>query len=107
MNVTLIQEADQLAALNARILNAERIALDTEFHAERSYEARLMAVQLVIGDEAFIVDPLRLPELQSLAQALATRGSVGHAWQGDLKIFSGRFDLLPAWAFDTQLAAAF
>jgi ribonuclease D len=107
MNVTIIQEPEQLAALNELILETDRIALDTEFHAERSYAARLMAVQLVIGDDAFIVDPLRLPELQSLAHALATRGIVGHALQGDLKIFSARFDLLPAWAFDTQLAAAF
>jgi ribonuclease D len=107
MNVTVIQEPEQLAALNARILESAGIALDTEFHAERSYAARLMAVQLAIGDEAYIVDPLRLPDLQSLAQALATRGIVGHALQGDLKIFSERFNLLPARAFDTQLAAAF
>jgi ribonuclease D len=107
MNVTIIQEPEQLVALNARILEADRIALDTEFHAERSYAARLMAIQLIVGDEAFIVDPLRLPDLQPLAQTLATRRIVGHALQSDLKIFSERFDLLPASAFDTQLAAAF
>jgi ribonuclease D len=107
MNVTLIQENEQLVALNARLLTADRIALDTEFHAERSYAARLMVVQLAVEDEVFILDPLCLPDVSSFAQTLAARGIVGHALQSDLKIFSERFGILPASAFDTQLAAAF
>ncbi len=83
------------------------MALDTEFHNERSYAARLMVVQLVLGDEVAIVDPLRVRDLAPLAAALATKTVVGHALQSDLKIFADRFDRLPGAAFDTQLAAAF
>jgi ribonuclease D len=107
MNVTLVQKTEQLVALNERLRSADRVALDTEFHAERSYAARLMVVQLVVGDEVFIVDPLQLSDLRPLAQALAGCRIVGHALQSDLKIFSDDFGLLPAAAFDTQLAAAF
>ncbi|MDQ2908959.1 MAG: ribonuclease D [Candidatus Eremiobacteraeota bacterium] len=107
MNVTVIEDAGALAALCERLDGAERVALDTEFHNERSYAARLMVVQLAFADEIALVDPLRIAELQPLAAALAGKTVVGHALQSDLKIFADRFDILPAAAFDTQLAAAF
>lgn len=107
MNVTLVEDQAGLAALCERIAEVDRIALDTEFHNERSYSARLMVVQLVVGDEVAIVDPLSVKNLEPLAAALHDKSVVGHALQSDLKIFADRFDRLPARAFDTQLAAAF
>lgn len=107
MSVSLIEDAPALEALCARIAAVERVALDTEFHNEKSYAARLMVVQLVVGDEVAIVDPLRVADLTPLAVALETKTVVGHALQSDLKIFADRFGRLPAAAFDTQLAAAF
>lgn len=107
MSVSLIEDAPALEALCTRIAAVERVALDTEFHNEKSYAARLMVVQLVVGDEVAIVDPLRVADLTPLAVALETKTVVGHALQSDLKIFADRFGRLPAAAFDTQLAAAF
>ena len=107
MNVVLVEDAESLALLCAQIGTVERVALDTEFHNERSYSARLMVVQLVVGDEVAIVDPLRVKELGPLAEALASKTVVGHALSSDLKIFADRFNRLPQAAFDTQLAAAF
>jgi ribonuclease D len=107
MTTVLIEDPAALAALCERIEGAERVALDTEFHNEKSYAARLMVVQLVVGDEVAIIDPLRIRDLQPLAAALSQRTIVGHALQSDLKIFADRFGVLPAAAFDTQLAAAF
>lgn len=107
MTVTLVEDAAALSALCRRIEDAERIALDTEFHNERSYAARLMVVQLVVGDEVALIDPLQIPDLQPLAAVLAPKIVVGHALQSDLKIFADRFGRLPSAAFDTQLAAAF
>ncbi len=107
MNVTVIEDELALFALCERIASVERVALDTEFHNERSYAARLMVVQLVVGDEVALVDPLRVKALEPLALALTEKTIVGHALQSDLKIFADRFDRLPHRAFDTQLAAAF
>jgi ribonuclease D len=107
VTVSLIDDAAALAALCERVAAVERVALDTEFHNERSYAARLMVVQLMLGDEVALVDPLRIKDLQPLADALRTKTIVGHALQSDLKIFADRFEQLPAAAFDTQLAAAF
>jgi ribonuclease D len=107
LNVTLIEDAVSLAGFCQRLERVERVALDTEFHNERSYAARLMVVQIVAGDEAALVDPLKIPDLHPLAQALTSKTVVGHALQSDLKIFADRFDALPAIAWDTQLAGAF
>jgi len=107
VKVSLVEDPEALAALCARVERAPRVALDTEFHNEKSYAARLMVVQLSFDDETALIDALRLADLSPLARALATRTVVGHALQSDLKIFADRFDLLPAIAFDTQLAAAF
>lgn len=107
MNVEVIEDAAALAAFCDHIATVDRVALDTEFHNEKSYSARLMVVQLVAGERVAIVDPLRVKDLEPLAGALATKTIVGHALQSDLKIFADRFDRLPGAAFDTQLAAAF
>jgi len=107
VSVTLIDDMPGLGDLCERIRGASRVALDTEFHNEKSYRARLMAVQLVIGDEVAIVDPLRVRDLEPLSEALAATTVVGHALQSDLKIFADRFGVVPRAAFDTQLAAAF
>ncbi|MEO6991250.1 MAG: ribonuclease D [Candidatus Baltobacteraceae bacterium] len=107
MNARRIETPEELAELARQVEGAPVVALDTEFHNERSYAARLMVVQLVVGDQVALVDPLRVPDLQPLADALATTTIVGHALQSDLKIFADRFERLPSRAFDTQLAAAF
>lgn len=107
MNVQVIEDTAALAEFCAHIATVDRVALDTEFHNEKSYAARLMVVQLVTGDRVAIIDPLRVRELEPLAEALATKTVVGHALQSDLKILADRFDRLPGAAFDTQLAAAF
>ncbi len=107
MNVQTIADAAQLEALCARVAGAQRVALDTEFHSERSYAPRLMVVQLAFEDGAAIVDPLALPQLGGLIDALSRVTVVGHALASDLKIFADRFGIVPPEVFDTQVAAAF
>jgi len=103
----IVADPPALAALCARVADAARVALDTEFHAERTYSPRLMVVQIAFDDGAAIVDALALPDLRSLALALTHTTVVGHALSADLKIFADRFELVPPRVFDTQVAAAF
>jgi ribonuclease D len=107
VSVVLVADQEALTGVCGAVAGAERVALDTEFHNEKSYAARLMVVQLAVGDDVFVVDALRLRDLRSLAEALAKTTVVGHALQSDLKIFADRYGILPKAAFDTQLAAAF
>ncbi len=105
--VETIVAAGALEQLCERIRRASRVAIDTEFHAERTYSPRLMVVQIAFDDSVAIVDPLAVAELEPLAEALTHTEVVGHALSSDLKIFADRFDLVPSRVFDTQVAAAF
>ena len=107
MSAELVDTEAALETLIARVRAASRVALDTEFHSERTYAPRLMVVQLAFDDGEVIVDPLALPDLLGLAQALGETLVVGHALSSDLKIFAERFGVVPRRVFDTQVAASF
>ncbi|MGA7092580.1 MAG: HRDC domain-containing protein, partial [Candidatus Cybelea sp.] len=103
----LIADSTAFDRLCVRVADADRVGLDTEFHAERTYSPRLMVVQLAFDDGAAIVDALALRDLRPLALALTRTTVVGHALSADLKIFADRYELVPPRVFDTQIAAAF
>ena len=107
MNVDLVADPAALAALCERIAAAPRIALDTEFHTEKHFTPKLMVVQVAFDDAVAIVDPLALPDLRPLAEALTRATVVGHALSSDLRILEDAFGALPRAAYDTQIAAAF
>jgi ribonuclease D len=102
--ITSPRALDQLCE---RIRVSERVGIDTEFHNERTYTARLMVIQLAFNDGCVIVDPLALSDLSPLAEALSHTTVVGHALTSDLKIFADRFQRVPEQVFDCQVAAAF
>lgn len=107
MNIDLVADPASLAALCERIVAAPRIALDTEFHTEKHFTPKLMVVQVAFDDGVAIVDPLALPDLRPLADALSKATVVGHALSSDLRILEDAFGTLPRGAYDTQVAAAF
>jgi ribonuclease D len=106
-NVTLVDTPEALARTCERIAGAPRVALDTEFHTEKSYTPHLMVVQLLFDDGVALVDPLALRDLSPLVGALAGARVVGHALSSDLRILADAFETLPREVFDTQVAAAF
>lgn len=103
----MITTPAQLETLCGRVRRASRLGIDTEFHNERSYTARLMVLQLAFEDGFAVVDALALSDLLPLAKALTETTVVGHALGSDLKIFADRFNLIPQSVFDCQIAAAF
>jgi ribonuclease D len=107
VNVDLVNTPAALAELCERIVAAPRIALDTEFHTEKHFTPKLMVVQVAFDEAVAIVDPLALPDLRPLAEALTQAKVVGHALSSDLRILEDAFGTLPRDAYDTQVAAAF
>jgi ribonuclease D len=105
--VTLADTPEALALTCLRIARSSRVGLDTEFHTEKSYTPHLMVVQLLLDDGVALVDPLALPDLRPLADALAGARVVGHALSSDLRILADAYGELPCEIFDTQVAAAF
>ena len=81
--------------------------LDTEFHRERTYHARLALLQLSWPGGVAVVDPLAV-DVSSLQRVLAGPGTcVMHAASQDLEILARVCGTVPARLFDTQVAAGF
>jgi ribonuclease D len=89
------------------LATADVYGLDTEFHRERTYHARLALLQLVGPDGVAVVDPLAV-DVAPLARVLRGPGRcVMHAASQDLEILSRVCATVPTDLFDTQVAAGF
>lgn len=107
MKFTTVETDSDLRALIGRLSSEPRIALDTEFHRERTYYPRLALVQLAWSDGMAIVDPLSV-DIAPLAELFGPSNLiVFHAAQQDLDVLSHAIGVVPAAMFDTQIAAGF
>jgi ribonuclease D len=94
------------------LLEADRYALDTEFHRERTYWPALALIQLswvdaTAGPQLALVDPLAV-DVQPLCQVLSGPATmVAHAADQDLEILERSCGTVPHRLLDTQLAAGF
>jgi ribonuclease D len=86
---------------------AEAYGLDTEFHRERTYHARLALLQLSWPGGNAVVDPT-VVDVAPLATVLDGEGvCLMHAASQDLEILARVCSTLPRRLFDTQVAAGF
>jgi len=104
----ITKEAD-LNALCDRLLQCTRCGIDLEFVPERTYEPVLCLVQVAIEDSAYLVDPLALPNLSRLWDALNREEMlvILHAGSQDLDLIYSLCGNVPQQVFDTQIAAGF
>ncbi|XUP35622.1 ribonuclease D (plasmid) [Xanthomonas axonopodis pv. vasculorum] len=85
-----------------------RIGLDTEFIRERTYWPQLALVQMAIGEEILLIDPL-IPGMNAALKEWLTATDivkVMHSASEDLVTFKCACGALPRPVFDTQIAAA-
>ena len=102
-----IADDESLADVVTSMSDADRYAVDTEFHRERTYFPRVALVQLAWDDQIALVDPLAV-NLQPLAKVLEGPGiAVMHAAGQDLEVLELACGTFPTTLFDTQLAAGF
>ncbi len=91
----------------SNIAKCDVIAVDTEFHREKSYFARLGLVQIGAGEDVFLIDPLKV-DIAPLRDIFESDIEVVfHAAQQDLEIFNRYLGTVPRVFFDTQIAANF
>ena len=95
------------AELLTELVAVEAYGLDTEFHRERTYHARLALLQLSWPGGVAVVDPT-LVDIAPLRDVLAGPGlCLMHAASQDLEILVRVCGILPSRLFDTQVAAGF
>ena len=85
----------------------EAYALDTEFHRERTYFARLALLQLASAGDIVVVDPLVVDVAPLRALLDSPVPCVMHAASQDLEILERECGCGPRHLVDTQVAAGF
>ena len=102
-----VADADALAEVVASLTEADRYAVDTEFHREKTYWPKVALVQVAWGDRTVLIDPLAV-DLAPLAEVFAGSGlAVMHAASQDIEVFERSVGSVPSRLFDTQIAAGF
>jgi ribonuclease D len=99
------------AHLAERAREEGRLGIDTEFMPEGRYRPLLCLVQVVVGDEIAVLDPLDGPgfDHEPLAEVLADPGVeiVLHAGRQDVALLRRQWRTEVTNLFDTQVAAGF
>ena len=108
MTWTLINNDADLAKVLDAHQNHACVAIDTEFRRRDTFYPQVALLQLCWGEEAFLVDPLGLDNLEPLRQLLTNLNQIKmvHSASEDLEVFTRWLGVLPSPLFDTQRAAA-
>jgi ribonuclease D len=103
----LVASEAALAALLAR-LDADGgapVALDTEADSFHHYFEKVCLVQVGLGAEAFLADPLAGVDLSPLFTRLAARPLLAHGADYDLRLLYRGYGFRTSSLFDTMIAA--
>ncbi len=103
-----IDTDDALCNLVETLIHDNSLAIDTEFHREKTYYPRLALVQVARDSgEVALIDPFRV-ELKLLLPLFESNIEfIFHAFDQDLAILERSVGVIPSRLYDTQIAAAF
>jgi len=102
-----IDKDSELASLRDRLIDHPRVAIDTEFHRERTYFPELALLQIGSPDGVYLIDPLKC-DVGILAPVLDSSVLwIAHAAQQDLEVLHLATGVTPRNLFDTQIASGF
>ena len=103
----LVSDEDGLGQLVRTLAVDPVVAIDTESNSLHAYRERVCLIQFSTGTADYILDPIRLPDLNSLAPFFANpdQEKVFHAAENDLLCLRRDYDFEFANIFDTMSAA--
>ncbi len=105
----LISKKQELEKMMAQIKGSRALAIDTEFLREKTYYPILCLIQMATDDCEFIIDPLSIGDLSSIADILVDSQTVKifHAGSQDRELLYLRCGVISQPVFDTQAAAPY
>lgn len=105
----VITDAPGVDAVVDAVRAAGRFAIDFEFLWERTYSPQPCLVQVAVGDEVHLVDPIEGAPIEPLAALVADPSllTIMHAPSADLTLLAMNYDTRPANLVDVQLTAGF
>ncbi len=108
MALQLIDSDAALSELLSQLVDAPAIALDTEFIRVDTFYPKVGLVQICAGQQAWLIDPLAIRELDGLRELLTRPGTlkIMHSASEDIEVFDCWLGVKPAPLYDSQTAAA-
>jgi ribonuclease D len=101
----MIQTDSQLEEFLPQLERIDRIAVDTEADSLHCYYEKLCLVQLSLGGNDYLIDPLAGFDLAPLAQALTPKEIVLQGADFDLRLLRRSMNFVATRVFDTVIAA--
>jgi ribonuclease D len=106
VNYVYVRDRAAMEALIERVGAAERVGLDTEADSLHNYFEKVCLIQLSLGDEHYILDPLAGLELGGFLEALAEKPLILHGGDYDLRMMRASLGFRTRReVFDTMIAA--
>ena len=101
-----VREPAAMEALIERLGAAERVAVDTEADSLHNYFEKVCLIQLSLGEEHYIVDPLAGLDLSGFLESLAAKPLILHGGDYDLRMMRASLGFRARReVFDTMIAA--
>ncbi|MGH7930578.1 MAG: ribonuclease D, partial [Candidatus Binatia bacterium] len=101
-----VRERAAMETLIQRIRTAERVAVDTEADSLHNYFEKVCLIQLSLGGEHYLLDPLAGLDLTGFLEALAEKPLILHGGDYDLRMLRASTGFRPRReVFDTMIAA--
>ena len=105
----LIEQPRALDAFFQEHRKLSWMAFDTEFVGEKRFHTLLCLIQVKSEKGLFLIDPIRLKNLDPFLELVADPGitKITHAGDNDYRLLNNLFGIVPVNVFDTQVAAGF
>lgn len=103
----LIENQKQLDQFQKDLEGVDWLCFDTEFVGEKRYQTLICLIQVSCSAGNYLLDPLRLPNLDPLLDLIVNPDilKITHAGENDYRLLYQQYDILPSNTFDTQIAA--
>ncbi len=100
-----VDTPSSLATAMADLNSAPEIFLDLEADSLHHYHAKICLLQLHVGSQVYLVDPLAKLDLKPLLALLARKPLIFHGGDYDLRMLFQEHGFRPLSIFDTMMAA--
>ena len=109
MPITYIDDNESFNRLCEEWQAKEYLAIDTEFVRTSTFYSRIGLLQIADTSTCYLVDPLKIDDWSAFSDLLLNSKCcfVIHSCSEDLNLLQTSLGCIPAFLFDTQLAAAF
>lgn len=108
-HVHFVEDQKQFDQIMEGLREVPWLGFDTEFVGEKTYVPVLCLIQVVADNNIYLIDTLRVKDLNTLMVLLAAPEilKITHAGDNDYRLLNILYGLVPKNTFDTQIAAGF